>query len=96
MLNCLFLFRRVALAEPRLPYAKISPPVGAKSRVLMVKQSLGLQDPAKLAENRLRVDGAITNWLEFVVSGRTCATPRLRQSLTALGFGYGLNEKASP
>ncbi len=27
--------------------------------------------------------------------GRTCASPRLRQSLAALGFGYGLNEKAS-
>jgi hypothetical protein len=27
--------RRVALAEPSLPYAKISRPVGAKSRVLM-------------------------------------------------------------
>jgi hypothetical protein len=26
--------------------------------------------------------------------GRTCASPRLRQSLAALGFGYGLNEKA--
>jgi hypothetical protein len=25
--------------------------------------------------------------------GRTCASPRLRQSLAALGFGYGLNEK---
>ena len=24
---------------------------------------------------------------------RTCASPRLRQSLAALGFGYGLNEK---
>ncbi len=24
---------------------------------------------------------------------RTCAAPRLRQSLAALGFGYGLNEK---
>ena len=25
--------------------------------------------------------------------GRNCASPRLRQSLAALGFGYGLNEK---
>jgi len=24
---------------------------------------------------------------------RTCASPRLRQSLAALGFGYGLNEE---
>jgi len=24
---------------------------------------------------------------------RTCAAPRLRQSLAALGFGYGLNEE---
>ena len=30
----------------------------------------------------------------FGVAGRTCAAPRLRQSLAALGFGYGLNERA--
>ena len=37
----MFSFRRVALAEPSLPYAVIKRPVGAKSRVPMVKQSLG-------------------------------------------------------
>gem|GEM_PF-5790349 len=29
----------------------------------------------------------------FCCCRRTCAAPRLRQSLTALGFGYGLNEE---
>jgi hypothetical protein len=32
----LFSFRRVALAEPSLPYAKIKRPVGAKSRLPVV------------------------------------------------------------
>ena len=27
------------------------------------------------------------------IGGRACAAPRLRQSLAALGSGYGLNEK---
>jgi hypothetical protein len=29
----------------------------------------------------------------FSVALSTCDSPRLRQSLAALGFGYGLNEK---
>jgi hypothetical protein len=37
----LFSFRRVALAEPSLPYAEVKRPVGAKSRVPVARQSLG-------------------------------------------------------
>ena len=29
------------------------------------------------------------------IGGRACAAPRLRQSLAALGSGYGLNEKTA-
>jgi hypothetical protein len=42
------------------------------------------EDPAEEEKRRRLVFGA---------GGRTCAAPRLRQSLAALGFGYGLNEE---
>jgi hypothetical protein len=36
------LVHRVALAKPRLPYAKVSRPVGAKSRVPLVSADLNI------------------------------------------------------
>ena len=49
-------------------------------------------DIAKRPNGRRRTGG----WREDPAdndTGRTCAAPRLRQSLAALGCGYGLNEK---
>ncbi len=46
------------------------------------------------AKTRLRRIGA-ESFTSFLTRGGCClASPRLRQSLAALGFGYGLNERA--
>jgi hypothetical protein len=92
--------RRVALAEPRLPCATIKRPDPAKSRVLVVRYTSDT-DGHTLATHRSADAGSKrgVGWVGETApnalheTSRVKGSPRLRQSLAALGSGYGLNEE---